>query len=331
MEAAAAAQERIGIVLDCEGMGDCLFAQAVIKVMKQRSGYTFDLFTRHPALFKACPYVDRVFPLEPGRLEAYPHPTQRLFDLEALPHWQTDTFDFISIPIGLGGLSFREKQLEYFPTEADEASAFDVVLNTSMTWRTRSWPLENWQRLAGELTARGLSVAVVGKDVVSVAEGVTKRSPELQGVTNLSNQLSLDQTYYTLRKAGLFVTGQNGLSVLAGATDTRIVVLGMSIEWSKRAIYRQENPHHRVNYVQGTCLEYCGRMDDCLLPEHKGELRCVPSYESVRAAVLAGAGAGLPPTTSQSLPLRLPRYAFQLPAAGGRTTPPGRGDPDPSS
>ena len=44
-------------------------------------------------------------------------------------------------------------------------------------------------------------------------------------MTNLVNRLSLDQTYYTIRKAGLFVTGQNGLSVLAGATDTRIVVL----------------------------------------------------------------------------------------------------------
>ena len=268
-------------------MGDSLFAQSVIRAMKAHSDYDFDLFTAHPELFKACPYVDRVFALDDPRRKDYPHQTAELFKLDNLPHWRTDTFDFISMPLGLGGLSFREKQLEYFPTEPDAAQSFDVVLNTSMTWETRSWPIQLWQQLADYLRARGFSVATVGKDVPSVADGMVKRSPPLRGVTNLANQLSLDQTYYTLRKAGLFVTGQNGLSVLAGATDTRIVVLGMSIEWSKRAIYRHEDPHYKVNYVSGTCQRYCGRNDNCKLPEYKGELRCVPAYEPVLAAVVA--------------------------------------------
>lgn len=282
-----AVSDRVGLILECAGMGDCLFAQAVIRVLKKSSDYTFDLFTHNPALFQACPYVDRVFPMDAERIKAYPHQTQKMFELDRLPHWRMDTFDFLSVPLGLGSLSFREKQLEYFPTEADRAQAFDVVLNTSITWATRSWPQEHWQRLADELVARGLSVAVVGKDVKAPADKMTKRSPELRGVTNLSNRLSLDQTYFTLRKAGLFVTGQNGLSVLAGATDTRIVVLGMSIEWSKRAIYRNQDPHYRVSYVDGSCKEYCGRSADCLLPEHQGELRCVPGYQPVRDAVFA--------------------------------------------
>ena len=274
-------------MLGCRGLGDCLFGQAVIRKLKQSSSYTFDLFTHHPALFKACPYVEEAFAIDDARLEAYPHKLVRLFELDKLPHWKMDTFDFISIPLGLGELSFREKELEYFPTEPDEAQAFDVVINTSMTWPARSWPIEHWQRLANELVARGLTVAVVGRDVESPADGMTKRSPELAGVTNLANRLSLDQTYYTLRKAGLFVTGQNGLSVLAGATDTPIVVLGMSIEWSKRAIYRHEDPHYKATYVKGACEVYCGTdAAKCPLPEHQGELRCVPGYEAVRDAVM---------------------------------------------
>jgi ADP-heptose:LPS heptosyltransferase len=268
-------------------MGDCLFGQAVIKKLRGVAPQRFDLFTHNPEIFRACPYVENVYPLEEPRLKAYPHGLVRMFELDKLPHWKMDTFDFISIPLGLGQLSFREKQLEYFPTEPDQAQAFDVVLNTSMTWATRSWPLESWQRLADELLARGLSVAVVGKDVENASDKLLKTSPPLAGATNLVNQLSLDQTYYTLRKAGLFVTGQNGLSVLAGATGTRIVVLGMSIEWSKRAIYRSEDPHHDVTYVSGTCAVYCGREKDCPVPEHNGELRCVPSYEAVRAAVFS--------------------------------------------
>ncbi|MCG2591319.1 hypothetical protein LZ009_00815 [Ramlibacter sp. XY19] len=318
MESSNPARKRLGLILDCEGMGDCLFAQAVIKVMKARFDCDFDLFTRQPALFRACPYVERVFPLEEAALKAYPHKTTPVFELQKLSHWLMDTFDFISVPLGLGGLTFREKQLEYFPTEPDTAEAFDVVLNTSMTWPTRSWPLDNWQRLANELVARGLRVAVVGKEVTSTADGMVKRSPPLRGVTNLVNKLSLDQTYYTLRKARLFVSGQNGLSVLAGATDTRIVVLGMSIEWSKRAIYRNQDPHYKVTYVDGACSVYCGRERDCPVPEHKGELRCVPGYAPVRAAVMAAVEAhvrpGAPRTGQLLAALPLTHYPLRLPA-----------------
>ena len=286
-----AAGERVGLVLRCEGVGDCLFAQSVIRWMKKNSGYVFDLFTHRPEIFKASPYVDRVFPMDPELLKGYPHQLAQLFEPEKLPHTGMDTFDFLSVPLGMGTLTFREKQLEYFPTEPDEATAFDVVLNTSLTWPTRSWPLENWQRLADELLALGFSVAVVGKDTASAADGMVKRSPDIRGAVNLANRLSLDQTFHTLRKAGLFVTGQNGLSVLAGATDTRLVVLGMSIEWSRRAIYRHEDAHYKVSYVAGTCERYCGRSHDCPVPEHQGELRCVPAYQPVRDAVFAALAA----------------------------------------
>jgi ADP-heptose:LPS heptosyltransferase len=279
--------ERVGLVLGCRGMGDCLFAQAVIRKLRSVAPQRFDLFTHNPELFRACPYVENVYPLEEPRLKVYPHGLVRVFELDKLPYARMDTFDFISIPLGLGNLSFREKQLEFFPTEPDCAEAFDVVINTSITWATRSWPLANWQRLADEVLANGLRIAVVGRDVENPTDKLLKTSPPLEGATNLVNRLSLDQTYYTLRKAGVFVSGQNGLSVLAGATDTRIVVLGMSIEWSKRAIYRHEDPHYKVTYVRGNCETFCGKDKDCPIPEHRGELRCVPGYEAVRAAVFA--------------------------------------------
>ena len=210
-----------------------------------------------------------------------------MFELDKLPHWAMDTFDFVSVPLGMGTLSFREKQLQYFPAEPDAAQAYDVVLNTSMTWVSRSWPIERWQRLAAALVARGLSVAVVGKDVENPSDAMVKRSPPLEGVVNLVNALSLDQTYHTIRKAGLFVTCQNGLSVLAGATETEIVVLDMSIEWSKRAIYRNDSPFHKVTYVKGACTIYCGTANKCPLPDPAEHFKCVPSYEAVEAAVMA--------------------------------------------
>jgi ADP-heptose:LPS heptosyltransferase len=289
MSAPPPVPERLGLILGCRGIGDCLFAMAVIRKLHAsvQGRCAFDLFTHQPELFRACPWVAAAHRLDDAAIRAYPHGRRVLFELDKLPHWAMDTFDFVSVPLGIGTLSYREKQLQYFPVEPDTAGAYDVVLNTSMTWVSRSWPLERWQRLANALRARGLSVAVVGKDVENPADAMVKRSPPLEGVTNLANALSLDQTYFTLRKAGLFVTCQNGLSVLAGATDTEVIVLDMAIEWSKRAIYRNDSPFHKVTYVKGACTIYCGTANKCPLPDPADHFKCVPSYEAVEAAVMA--------------------------------------------
>ena len=129
-------------------------------------------------------------------------------------------------------------------------------------------------------------MAVVGKDVHSHADEMQKISPPLEGCVNLVNQLSLDQTFFTISKCGLFVSCQNGLSVLAGASDAQLIVLGMSIDWSMRAIYRQQNPMHKVQYVEGSCEMHCCAERDCPRPDFKGRYFCQPDYAQIEAAVL---------------------------------------------
>jgi ADP-heptose:LPS heptosyltransferase len=277
-------RERIAILLDAEGMGDCLFAIPVLKKLQSvRKGTAFDIYSHYPGLFTNCPYVENSYPI--SRMDELPGEMKllNLFKLSRLPHWAMDTFNFMTVPIGLGELSFREKQLQYFPVEPDRADAFDVVLSTSRTWPSRSWPLDNWQRLADGLIGQGFTVAVVGKDTIGVADGMEKRSFALAGCHDFVNKLSLDQTYYTIRKAGLFVSCQNGLSVLSGATDTELVILDMSIEWSKPAIYREANPFHKVTYVKGECLLYCCSSGAC--PKPTETFSCVPTFERVAEIV----------------------------------------------
>jgi len=282
--------DRLAIWLQCAGLGDCLYAVPVLrKIRRQLEMESYRgklaLFTHHPGLFTRCPYVDVVYHVDDERQrQAYPR-LLKLFDTSAFQHSAMDTTNFVSLAAGLGELSFREKQLEYFPTEDDRADRFDVVLNTSMTWPSRSWPLANWQKLSGFLLAAGLTVAVVGKDVDAPRDPTSRKvSPDLHGCVNLANRLSLDQTYFTIAKAGLFVTCQNGLSVLAGATETEMIVLDQSIEWSKRALYRHENPHYRFTLARGQCDIYCAVSGVC--PVY-GEFRCIPGYEQVLACVSA--------------------------------------------
>jgi hypothetical protein len=270
----------VAIVLKCEGMGDCLFAIPVIRKLTcdLEPESKFVVFTHHPSLFMKCPYADRAYDIRNVKeMNKYKN-RLTLFELEKLPHHLMDTFDFISIPAGIGELSFREKQLEYFPVEEDLSQHFDVMINTSMTWPSRSWPLDNWQQVADFLVARGYSVAVVGKDTWSKSDNVLKKSHGLEGCIDLTNKLSLDQTYYAINNCDIFVTCQNGLSVLSGATNTEILVLDMSIEWSKRAIYRREDPRYKVTYVKGNCAIYCCQALFC--PAYN-DFRCVPGVEQV--------------------------------------------------
>lgn len=278
------AGKTIPVVLQCAGIGDCLYAIPVLRKIRRQHQDVSELvlFTHQPELFRRCPYVDRVHHIEDQAARQRFGQVLTLFETTKLPYHLMDTIDFMSIPAGLGQLSFREKQLEYFPAEADQAQRFDVVLNTSMTWPSRSWPLENWQRLADALVGAGRSVAVVGKDVYSPWDQTQKTSRGLAGCTDLTNRLSLDQTWFTIAKAGLFVTCQNGLSVLSGSTETEVMVLDRSIEWSKYALYRHEDPHYRFTIVKGRCEIYC--CDSMACPVY-GEFRCIPGYEQVWSSV----------------------------------------------
>jgi ADP-heptose:LPS heptosyltransferase len=270
----------VAIILECEGMGDCLFAIPVIKKLTcdLEAGSKLVVFTHRPDLFMNCPYVDEAHDIRAiEELDKYKHKLT-LFELEKLPHHLIDTFDFISIPAGIGELSFREKQLEYFPTEEDLSEHFDLVINTSTTWPSRSWPVNYWQQVADFLVARDYSVAVVGKDIWSKSDNVLKKSYSLRGCADLTNKLSLDQVYYTINKCDIFITCQNGLSVLSGTTDTEIIVLDMSIEWSKRAIYRKQDPHYKVTYVKGNCDIYCCQALFC--PAYN-DFRCRPTVEQL--------------------------------------------------
>lgn len=281
-------KDKLAIILQCSGIGDCLFASSVIKKIYQinNNKFLFDIFTCHPKLFKTCPYINKPYDIkDKTKLQLYEKQIV-LFDTSKYKHWLMDTFDFISLPIGIGQLSFREKQLEYFPIEKDKSEIFDVVINTSITWPSRSWPIESWQKLADVILKLGYSVAVVGKDIWSETDKILKKSAGLEGCTDLTNKLSLDQTYYTIKNSKLFITCQNGLSVLSGATDVEIIVLDMSIEWSKRAIYRNEDPHYKVTYVKGNCPLYCCQSFKCPLNNSDKHFKCIPDVEKVMDVVI---------------------------------------------
>jgi ADP-heptose:LPS heptosyltransferase len=155
--------QRMGLVLTCEGMGDALFALAVIRKLRRAFPYRFDLFTRHAELFKACPYVDSIRPLDEAAGARLPAPVRaRVRDRQAaaLEDGYLRLHQRAARP---GNALLRREAARVFSAGARPRRALRRGLNTSRTWRTRSWPIESWQRLADMLVARGLKVAVVGR------------------------------------------------------------------------------------------------------------------------------------------------------------------------
>src|SRR5690242_21326202 len=99
------------VVLRCDGIGDCLYAVPILRKLRgsQRDARIV-LFTHHPSLFERCPYVDEVHSIRNDAERARYERAVTLFDPESkLPYHLMDTIDYMSLPVGFGELSFREK------------------------------------------------------------------------------------------------------------------------------------------------------------------------------------------------------------------------------
>ena len=160
--------ERLGLILGCRGLGDCLFAMAVMRKMHAslQGRCAFDLFTHQPELFRACPWVSSARAInDEAAIRAYPHGKRVMFELDKLPHWAMDTFDFVSVPLGMGTLSYREKRLQYFPVEADGAQGAEQFAGPAEgrapeLWKTTCF--EAFLRAKGEEAYREWNFAPTG-------------------------------------------------------------------------------------------------------------------------------------------------------------------------
>jgi len=91
-------KEEIAIILQCEGMGDCLFAMAVIKKLYLIPGTNSSiiLFTHNPHLFAKCPYVEKVYNIHNMTERAKYKKTGILFDTSKLEHWKKEKGGLLS-------------------------------------------------------------------------------------------------------------------------------------------------------------------------------------------------------------------------------------------
>jgi len=128
-----------------------------------------------------------------------------------------------------------------------------VVVHMARTWRTKTWPRENW----GDLVARFVNS---GHDVAVVGAGVDFRVHDSGKIFNLAGQegqipLNIHQIHAVISKAKLFVGMDSGIMHVALATTTPVV--GMFTVADPKQVIQYKRPG-KSKFLSPVCeCRYC--------------------------------------------------------------------------
>jgi hypothetical protein len=135
-----------------------------------------------------------------------------------------------------------------------------VCLHVSETWESRTYKKENWQNLINKLNENNIPVVLIGKNSFETGFHTMQKNVfglNLQNGLDLTNKLSLSQSWHVINKSKVFVTMDSGPMHLAGTTDAFIVQLGSSINNKLRAPFRNGSQDYKYKYISGPCEIFC--------------------------------------------------------------------------
>ncbi len=135
-----------------------------------------------------------------------------------------------------------------------------VCLHVSETWESRTYKKENWQNLINKLNENNIPVVLIGKNSFETGFHTMQKNVfglNLQNGLDLTNKLSLSQSWHVINKSKVFVTMDSGPMHLAGTTDAFIIQLGSSINNKLRAPYRNNSQEYKYKYISGPCDIFC--------------------------------------------------------------------------
>ncbi len=249
------------------GMGDVLMALSALSALKRATGVAVYLETSEAYIdLKACADIDGVF-TSPEQVEA--HMASRAPGLVKYIDWspaahgcqrrhQVDAF-LMSLGVTLAdshkGLTWPE--VDGPPSEAlfglppRTGSGRRIVIHAGATDPNRTWPVALWQTLVEDLLKSGHQVILVGKR--DSEDGRSALAVKVEGVQDLTDRLSLQQTLHLLKACDLLVSSDSGPIQLAGATDIAIVGLYSVAGGAARLPFRSGSTAHRAIGITPAC------------------------------------------------------------------------------
>lgn len=258
--------KKIYVKINSPSLGDTLCAEPSLRKLAKAYSRRLIIATSYPELFKNNKYIEHIYSFEEMDRITSETSDYELFNtfvnFENKRHNVIDIRQFHAIDLGFTLLP-SEMNCEYIPDTyipIKELPVNYICLHPSNTWASRTYSSENWQKLINLCEENNIPVVIVGKD--SVETGGTYINKDVQKLSikngvDLSNKLSLSQTYHVINMSKMFVTMDSGLLHLAGATDTHILQLGSSINNKLRAPYRNGSQDYKYKYISGPCDLFC--------------------------------------------------------------------------
>ena len=156
-------------------------------------------------------------------------------------------------------LTPQERTLEFYPDplDIDLPEGKYVVVNPSITWESRTWDQEKWEKLIDMILNLGYKVVVDGKDVTYGNDTKSFFKIDNPNIINTGNKLNLSQIWHVINNSFAIFTMDSGLLHLAGTTDTNIIELGSAIDPYYRTPYRNGKQDYKHKFVGGSCKLFC--------------------------------------------------------------------------
>lgn len=258
--------KQIYVKINSPSLGDTICATPSLRKLAKAYNRPLIIATAYPELFKNNKYVQKVYSFEEMDIILSETNDYELFNtfvnFENKRHNVIDIRQFHAIDLGFTLLP-SEMECEYTPDiyiPIKNLPTNYICIHPSNTWASRTYSQENWQKIINLCKENSIPVVIVGKN--SEETGGTYINKDVQKLIlndgiDLSNKLSLSQTYHVINMSKMFITMDSGLLHLAGTTDTHIVQLGSSINNKLRAPYRKNSQEYKYKCISGTCDLFC--------------------------------------------------------------------------
>jgi len=251
--------KKISVILSCNGLGDTLSSIPTIRYLYKIYKYNIIVFTYNPSLFKNFSYIhayDFDEHVNYSDLDII-----STFQIQKNIHPRVDIRQLHARSIGVELLP-TEMHIEYYPDDYIKINNLPekyVTIHAVQTWPSRTWDTIKWQELANKLNNENIKVVLVGKNESEKGISISYDKPtfKIDNVIDLTNKLSIDQTWHVLNKSEMVITMDSGILHLAGSTDSYILQLGSSIDFRFRAPYRKGSQKYKFSYIGGECNLCC--------------------------------------------------------------------------
>jgi hypothetical protein len=161
------------------------------------------------------------------------------------------------------GISLKEDEMDeiFVPREYEEIENLPtnyVCINPAIRSTDRNWEKEQWQTLVDRLNIIGIPVVLIGRDFGEEIKSYHNIEVKL-GLNLCGNekQNSLSQTWHIINKSEVFIGFDTGIYILAGTTDTHILLMGWYGDPFYHQPYRKGNRNYKFSHIRGNCPICC--------------------------------------------------------------------------